>query len=105
MERIYAVLAGASLRRKYSHEFFYFHQYFIFSHFFSLSFFSRQAATDGQQRFGLGIKVTENRPSHSLSSLNMLMLVAEPRPEGEKNAGPERENFMETQILPPKILS
>ena len=39
-----------------------------------------QVATDVQQRFGLGIKVAEIRPSHSLSSL--IMIIAEPKQEG-----------------------
>ena len=39
-----------------------------------------QTATIFQQLFGLGIKVTENRPSHSLNSL--IMLMNEPKPEG-----------------------
>lgn len=37
-------------------------------------------ATDVQQRFGMGIKVTDNKPTHSYSSL--IMLINEPKPDG-----------------------
>jgi hypothetical protein len=33
-----------------------------------------------QQSFGMGIRVTENRPSHSLSSL--ILLMSEPKADG-----------------------